>query len=102
MSLIVRFGQFKKLFLDITVLHSLEDQKVNALGLFLFRDFFKNITQRDKLNKTMSATNSENRPLELRFFCLINDSIVDSEDSLVFVDFSEVAFAIEGFDAGSG
>lgn len=35
-------------------------------------------------------------------FGLVNDSVVDSENSLIFVDFSKVSFTIVGFDAGSG
>lgn len=102
MSLIVRLGQLEKLFLDVTVFHALEYQKVDAFGLFLFRDFFKNVAQRDKLNKTMSATDSENGSFEVRFLGFVNDSVVDSKDTLVFVDFSKVSLRMVGLDAGSG
>lgn len=68
----------------------MEDDKINALVLFAFRDFLEDIVEGDELDEAMSSGDSENGPLELELLCFVDDSVVYSQNALVVVNLTEI------------
>jgi len=68
----------------------LEDDKINALVLFAFRDLLEDIVEGDELDEAMSSGDSENGPLESELLSFVDDSVVYSQNALVVVNLTEI------------